>query len=112
MAKDTITTIKLSKETKERLDHLKQHEKESYNELIKKLINLLNICKKSPSLAARILRDIDRSKKRENLIENSEKILKKKTSVQNLQQQQNRQQIRQINPAQRQMPRPLSRREE
>ncbi len=81
MAKDKITTIKLAKETKERLDNLKQHGRESYDEIIKKLLNILNICKRSPSLAARILRDIDRSKKRETLIENPEKLLKKKTPV-------------------------------
>ena len=82
MIKNKITTIKIEKSTKERLDHLKKHEKESYEEIITKILNILNICKKSPSLAARILRDIDRSKSREKLIENPEKLLRKKQPVQ------------------------------
>lgn len=73
-----ITTIKLAKETKERLDNLKQHEKESYDGLLKRLLNILNICKKSPSLAARILQDIDHSKNREKLIENPDQVKRKK----------------------------------
>jgi len=82
MAKNQITTIKLDKSTKERLDNLKKHEKESYDESIIRLLNILNICKKSPSLASRILRDIDRSKSREKLIEDPEKLLRKKQSFQ------------------------------
>ena len=56
-----ITTIKLDNETKSRLDRLKVHEKESYNEIINKLLNILNIFKKNPALGNKILANIDRS---------------------------------------------------
>jgi hypothetical protein len=72
-----ITTIKLDNKTKQRLEHLREH-KETYNEVINKALNILNICLKKPLLANKILRDIERSRKRENLIENPDKILKKK----------------------------------
>lgn len=71
---EKITTIKISPETKSRLDHLKEHKKESYEEVLKKALNILNISRRSPMLGAKILRDIDRGKKRENLIANPEKI--------------------------------------
>ena len=78
MAKDKITTIKISTQTKERLDHLKEHEKESYEETIKKALNILNITKRSPMLGARIMRDIERGKKRVNLLDNPDKLIKRK----------------------------------
>lgn len=78
MANVKITTIKIKEETKSRLDHLKEHEKESYEEVIKKAINILNITKRTPMLGARILRDIERSKKRDKLIEIPEKNMKRK----------------------------------
>ena len=49
MAENTkITTIKLAKETKSRLDSLKEHKRESYEEVIEKILGILNICKVSP----------------------------------------------------------------
>ena len=72
------TTIKVSETTKERLDHLKEHKEESADTLINKAINILNVCSRSPGLAARILRDIEKSKKRKELLENPDKIIKKK----------------------------------
>jgi hypothetical protein len=77
--KNSITTIKLDKKTKERLEHLREH-KETYNEIINKTLNILNICLKNPILANKILRDMERSRKLGNLVENPEKILKRKTS--------------------------------
>lgn len=55
------TTIKISKETKQRLDKLKEHEKESYNEIIKKILYILNLVRKNPSLGNNILSKIDRT---------------------------------------------------
>lgn len=81
MAKPKITTIKITNETKTRLDHLKEHEKESYEETIKKALNILNITKRSPMLGARIMRDIERGKKRINLLDNPEKIIRRKPVV-------------------------------
>ena len=73
------TTVKISEDTKERLEHLKEHKEESFDTLINKSLNILNLCKRSPGLASRVLRDIEKSKKRKELLENPEKALKKKT---------------------------------
>lgn len=76
------TTIKINKKTKERLDNLKEHEKESYEEVIEKILHVLNITRKNPLLANRVLRGIDKSIKRRQLYfkqtkqaEQSEKII-------------------------------------
>jgi len=58
-----ITTIKLSKNTKERLDSLKEYKRESYEELIEKILEILNICKISPIRARAKLIKIDRQHK-------------------------------------------------
>lgn len=72
------TTIKISDKTKERIEHLKEHKEESFDTLINKALNILNVCSRSPGLAARILRDIEKSKKRKELLENPDKMIKKK----------------------------------
>ena len=59
--KPSSTTIKLSDKTKQRLEHLKEYPGESYDDIINKNLNILNICMRSPALAARILRDIEKS---------------------------------------------------
>lgn len=58
-----ITTIKLSKSTKERLDSLKEYKRESYEELIEKILEILNICKMNPLKARAKLIKIDRQHK-------------------------------------------------
>jgi hypothetical protein len=75
------TTIKISDKTKVRLEHLREHKEESLDSIINKSINILNICMRSPSLAARILRDIEKSKKRKELLENPDKMIKKPIRV-------------------------------
>ena len=64
MAKKEITTIKLEKSTKERLDRLKEYDRESYNGVIRKLLHVVNTFRKNPTLANKILNDIDRNIKR------------------------------------------------
>lgn len=71
MPDDNITTIKINEKTKERLDKLKEHEKESYDYVTNKLLNIMNICSKNPVLASRILKGILKNKERSNLINNS-----------------------------------------
>jgi hypothetical protein len=71
------TTIKITERTRERIEHLKEHKEESADSLINKALNILNICIRSPSLAGRILRDIEKTKKRKELLENPEKIITK-----------------------------------
>ncbi len=55
------TTIKISRETKQRLDNLKEHEKESYNEIIRKILYILNLIRKNPSLGNNALNKIDKT---------------------------------------------------
>ncbi len=57
-----ITTIKLDKETKSRLDKLKVHPKESYDEILQKVLYILNLCKAGSSEAKARLIAIDKAK--------------------------------------------------
>ncbi|HLC53058.1 MAG TPA: hypothetical protein VJK03_00805 [Candidatus Nanoarchaeia archaeon] len=59
-----ITTIKLSKETKARLDHIKMYKRETYEEIITKILNVLNLCRVNPERARARLVALDRQKKR------------------------------------------------
>jgi hypothetical protein len=54
-----ITTIKLEGETKARLDHLKEHKRETYEEVIRKILFILNKIRKDPVSANRLLSKID-----------------------------------------------------
>ena len=58
-----ITTIKVDRETKHRLDKLKVHPKESYDEIIQKILFILNLCKASPEEARGRLIAIDKVKR-------------------------------------------------
>lgn len=53
------TTIKISKKTKHRLDNLKEYKKETYEEVLRKILWILNLCKKEPEQAKRKLGAID-----------------------------------------------------
>ncbi len=57
-----ITTIKLSKETKKRLNKLKTHNRESHEEILKKMLNILSICKNNPNRAKERLSNIEKIK--------------------------------------------------
>ena len=61
--KNKITTIKLTKNTKDRLDNLKEYRRESYEEIIWKIFEILNTCKVSPLRARAKLMKIDRQHK-------------------------------------------------
>jgi len=52
------TTVLVHKETKERLERMKEYAKESYDEVINKLITLVNMMKKEGELSEETLRDI------------------------------------------------------
>ncbi|MFH1358893.1 MAG: hypothetical protein ABIH37_03340 [archaeon] len=56
-----ITTIKLRKETKQRLDKLKEHNRETYEEVIRKILYILNISRKNPEKAQSLMKKIDRT---------------------------------------------------
>lgn len=59
-----ITTIKLSKKTKQRLDKLKVYKRESYEEIVQKILDILNICRVSPERAQRRLILLERQMRR------------------------------------------------
>lgn len=63
---DDITTLKIKKETKQRLDKLKEHERETYDQIIRKLLFILNISKKNPEKAKNFMNKIDRAVKSKN----------------------------------------------
>jgi len=66
LKKNKITTIKLEKSTKSRLDGLKEHERETYNEVINKMLNIINITVRNPVAGAKIFRRIKVRKNRKN----------------------------------------------
>jgi hypothetical protein len=70
MANET-TTLKLNRKTKERLDILRQYKRETYDEILQKLLNILNICKINPIAAQSKLRSIDKLHKKTNILKKS-----------------------------------------
>jgi hypothetical protein len=66
MKKQDSTTIKLHKETKERLDGLREHERETYEEILKKILFILNASRKNPERARSLIGKLDRSIKNKN----------------------------------------------
>jgi hypothetical protein len=63
-SKQEITTIKLSKETKTRLEKLRIYKRESYDEIVQSILNLLNTCRADPEKARIQLIKIDRERKK------------------------------------------------
>ena len=61
--KREITTIKLSKRTKERLDKMKVYKRESYEEILESIFDILNVCRINPEKAKMKLILIDEQKK-------------------------------------------------
>ena len=61
--KPEITTIKLTRNTKERLDNLKEYKRESYEEIIEKVLETLNLCKINPLKARAKLLKLDNKHK-------------------------------------------------
>ncbi len=62
--KRRITTIKLSDETKDRIEHLRVYKRESYDEILKKILEVLNLCRTDPEKARLLLILIDKERKR------------------------------------------------
>lgn len=73
-----ITTIKLEEETKARLDHLKEHKRETYEEVIKKILFVLNKIRKDPLSANRLLSKIDRNIKGKTMYNKKQENFKNK----------------------------------
>lgn len=55
-----MTTIKLSKATKSRLDKLKAHKRETYDDILQNILNILNLCRLNPEKARAKLIGLDR----------------------------------------------------
>jgi len=54
-----ITTMKLLEETKTRLEKLREHKRESYDDLLRKILYVLNTVREDPERAKKILEKID-----------------------------------------------------
>lgn len=63
MPNPEITTIKLSKKTKDRLDHLRSHKRDSYEDILKRTLDILNICLQNPDNARTRLLQIKKANK-------------------------------------------------
>ena len=62
--KSKITTLKVAEKTKERIDHLRSYRRESYDEILQKILQVLNLCRANPARAQARLILIDKEKKR------------------------------------------------
>ncbi|MBR9704724.1 hypothetical protein GOV12_04885 [Candidatus Pacearchaeota archaeon] len=61
-----VTTVKISTATRERLGKLKEYERETFDEVLNKVLYVLNVCRKDSEKAKKFLESIDRKiKKRE-----------------------------------------------
>jgi len=60
-----ISTIKLTKATKERIDKLRLYKRETYDEILQNMLTILNICKINPEAARIRLLGIDRKKRKD-----------------------------------------------
>jgi DNA-binding TFAR19-related protein (PDSD5 family) len=56
----TVTTIKLDRFTRERLDKLRVYKRETFDEILNKMLDILNTCKLNPEKAKRKLIAIDK----------------------------------------------------
>jgi len=63
MKNKKATTIKIHNETKERLDRLRESDRESYEEILRKMLFILNASKTNPQKARSLMYKIDRSRK-------------------------------------------------
>lgn len=61
---EKITTMKLQNETKNRLEKLREHKRETYDDIIRKILYVLNAVRESPEKAKHILEFIDEKRKR------------------------------------------------
>jgi len=59
-----ITTIKVLEETKLRLEKLREHKRESYDDILKKILYVLNVAREEPEKSKRILERISELRNR------------------------------------------------
>lgn len=61
---DKITTIKLKHKTKDRIDKLRAHRRDSYDEILQRLLGILNVCRADPGLAQEKLEQLEHLRKK------------------------------------------------
>lgn len=59
----TITTIKLDKSTKERLERLRMYKRETYDDILQRVLEILNLFRLNPDQARGKLIAIDKARK-------------------------------------------------
>lgn len=59
-----VTTIKIKQETKSSLDSLREYKAESYDEVIKKLVHIIQTLETEPKLSKQALKEIKQARKR------------------------------------------------
>jgi len=74
------TTIKITRKTKQRLDNLKEYKRESYEDVIIKILHILNQIRKDPISGNRLLGKIDGNIIRGRSYFKEDKSLKSKQS--------------------------------
>ena len=62
--KAKITTIKVNDKTKSRIENLRVYKRESYDDILQKILEVLNLCRQSPDRARARLIMIDKERKR------------------------------------------------
>ena len=58
LPEEKITTIKLLEETKLRIEKLREHKRESYDDILRKILYVLKTARESPEKAKRVLERI------------------------------------------------------
>jgi len=66
MSNEEITTIKLKKTTKERIEKLRTYPRETYDDILQRMLGILNLARMNPEKAQSKLLNIDRQHKKEN----------------------------------------------
>ncbi|MBU0907560.1 MAG: hypothetical protein KKD18_01090 [Nanoarchaeota archaeon] len=66
--KTKITTIKIQNQTKERLDKLRVHRKDSYDEIVQRMLGILNVCRRDPDVAQETLEKLESLAKKNKVI--------------------------------------------
>tara|TARA_Y100000310_G_C20651472_1_gene799667 strand:+ start:1655 stop:1894 length:240 start_codon:yes stop_codon:yes gene_type:complete len=56
------TTIKLNPLTKTKLDHFREYKSETYDEVVNKLMYIVNLCKKKPELSLETIHAIEQAR--------------------------------------------------
>ena len=70
MVSQEITTIKLNRKTKERIEKLRVHKRESYDDIMQRVLGILNVCVRDPETARERLVGIERLRKKNRAEEN------------------------------------------